>query len=71
MAHSGSVGVNQVLRQELLALVGQDHAFVGAPDADPNSDRVDHLLAPHLDTLPWGVAARPGRPRSLARHTSY
>jgi hypothetical protein len=40
MAHSGSVGVNQVLRQELLALVGQDHAFVGAPDADPNSDQV-------------------------------
>jgi hypothetical protein len=40
MAHSGSVGVNQVLRQELLALVGQDHAFVGAPDADPNSDRL-------------------------------
>jgi hypothetical protein len=40
MAHGGSVGVNQALRQELLALVEQDHAFASAPDHDPNSDQV-------------------------------
>jgi hypothetical protein len=32
MAHAESVGVNQALRQELLALVEQDHAFGSAPD---------------------------------------
>jgi hypothetical protein len=32
--------MNQALRQELLALVQQDHAFVSAPDDDPNSDQV-------------------------------
>jgi LuxR family transcriptional regulator, maltose regulon positive regulatory protein len=32
--------VNQALRQELLALVEQDHAFASAPDYDPNSDQV-------------------------------
>jgi hypothetical protein len=40
MAHADSVGVNQPLRQELLALVEQDHAFVSAPERDPNSDQV-------------------------------
>jgi hypothetical protein len=32
--------MNQALRQELLALVEEDHAFVSAPDHDPNSDQV-------------------------------
>jgi len=32
--------MNQALRQELLALVEEDHAFVNAPDHDPNSDQV-------------------------------
>jgi hypothetical protein len=30
--------MNQALRQELLALVEQDHAFASAPEHDPNSD---------------------------------
>jgi hypothetical protein len=34
--------MNQALRQELLALVEQDHAFGNAPDHDPNSDQVQH-----------------------------
>jgi hypothetical protein len=29
--------MNQALRQELLALVQQDHAFLATPDHDPNS----------------------------------
>jgi hypothetical protein len=59
--------MNQVLRQELLALVEQDHAFVSAPDHDPNSDQVQRqrlaLLGRHrrrlvqiFDTYGW-----PGR----------
>jgi hypothetical protein len=40
MADADSVGVNQALRQELLALVEQDHAVASAPDHDPNSDQV-------------------------------
>jgi hypothetical protein len=67
MAHAGSVGVNQALRQELLALVEQDHAFASAQDHDPNSDQVQRqrleLLGRHrrrlveiLDTHGW-----PGR----------
>jgi hypothetical protein len=29
--------MTQAVRQELLALVQQDHAFASAPDHDPNS----------------------------------
>jgi len=58
------VGVNQALRQELLALVEQDHAFLGAPDHDPNSDQVQRQrlallgrlrrqLVQILDTYGW------------------
>jgi hypothetical protein len=67
MAHGGSVGVNQALRQELLALVEQDHAFASAPGDDPNSDQVQRQrlelpgrhrrrLVEILDTYGW-----PGR----------
>jgi hypothetical protein len=40
MDEPGSVAVDQALRQELLALVEQDHAFVSGPEHDPNSDEV-------------------------------
>lgn len=64
MAHADSVGVNQPLRQELLALVEQDHAFASAPDQDLNSDQAQRrrleLLGRHrrrlveiLDTHGW------------------
>jgi hypothetical protein len=64
MADADSVGVNQALRQELLALVEQDHAVASAPDHDPNSDQVQRqrlqLLDQHrrrlveiLDTHGW------------------
>jgi hypothetical protein len=67
MAHADSVRVNQALRQELLALLEQDHAFSKAPQQDPNSDQVQRqrlqLLDRHrrrlveiLDTHGW-----PGR----------
>jgi Family of unknown function (DUF6624) len=56
--------MNQALRQELLALVEQDHAFASAPEHDPNSDQVQRqrleLLGRHrrrlvqiLDTYGW------------------
>jgi hypothetical protein len=56
--------MNQALRQELLALVEQDHALVGAPDHDPNSDQVQRQrlellgrlrrrLVQILDTYGW------------------
>jgi hypothetical protein len=56
--------MNQALRQELLALVEQDHAFGSAPDHDPNSDQVQHQrlellgrlrrrLVEILDTYGW------------------
>jgi hypothetical protein len=59
--------MNQALRQELLALVEQDHAFASAPDHDPNSDQVQRQrlellgrlrrrLVQILDTYGW-----PGR----------
>jgi hypothetical protein len=59
--------VNQALRQELLALVEQDHAFHSAPDHDPDSDQVQRQrlellgrlrrrLVEILDTYGW-----PGR----------
>ena len=59
--------MNQALRQELLALVEQDHAFVSAPEHDPNSDQVQRQrlallgrlrrrLVEILDTYGW-----PGR----------
>ena len=56
--------MNQALRQELLALVEQDHAFASAPEYDPNVDEVQRrrleLLGRHrrrlveiLDTHGW------------------
>ena len=56
--------MNQALRQELLALVEEDHAFVSAPDHDPNSDQVQRQrlellaglrrrLVEILDTYGW------------------
>jgi hypothetical protein len=64
MDEPGSVAVNQALRQELLALVEQDHAFVSAPEHDPNSDQVQRQrlellgrltrrLVEILDTYGW------------------
>jgi hypothetical protein len=64
MDEPGSVAVNQALRQELLALVEQDHAFVCAPEHDPNSDQVQRQrlallgrltrrLVEILDTYGW------------------
>jgi hypothetical protein len=43
--------MNQAVRQELLALVEQDHAFVSAPEHDPNSDQVQPQLL-ELHTMP-------------------
>ena len=56
--------MNQALRQELLALVEQEHALVSAPDHDPNSDQVQRQrlellgrlrrrLVQILDTYGW------------------
>jgi hypothetical protein len=56
--------MNQALRQELLALLEEDHAFASAPGHDPSSDRVQRqrlaLLGRHrrrlveiLDTHGW------------------
>jgi hypothetical protein len=67
--------MNQALRQELLALVEQDHAFVSAPDHDPNSDQVQRQrlellgrlrrrLVEILDTYGWpgkSLSARTAR----------
>src|SRR5262245_18342438 len=64
MDEPGPVAVNQALRQELLALVEQDHAFSSAPGRDPGSDqrqrqllellgRHRRRLAEILDTYGW------------------
>jgi hypothetical protein len=65
--------MNQALRQELLALVEQDHAFVSAPEHDPNNDQVQRQrlellgrlrrrLVQILDTYGW-PRQEPGRRR--------
>jgi hypothetical protein len=51
MDEPGVVAVNQALRQELLALVEQDHAFARAPDHDPNRDEVQRQLLELLGRL--------------------
>jgi hypothetical protein len=39
-----SVGLNESLRQELLALAEQDQSFLGSPKHDWNSDEVQRQL---------------------------
>jgi len=51
MDESGPAAVNQALRQELLALVEQDHAFYSAPEHDPDSDQVQRQLLELLGRL--------------------